>query len=233
MRGTLFTQDFLERGVAETPQWRNLDEGAFRAFQEAVVEIYRRIRANSTINEATTESEIIFPVIEALGWTDYLPQQTASRSGREDVPDALLFPNATAKAAALKKRKDEARYPYGLTILESKRWRRALDRGLKDLFRFINEGETSIGMPPYNGGLFDDAPHPVLARATIPDAELAPLIDRLSRWEGNGERRWINCTTQRSAAKSHWPTNRTRSSCPNPSIGFPVLTSACRTVRTG
>ncbi len=417
MRGTLFTQDFLERGVAETPQWRNLDDGAFRAFQEAVVETYRRIQANSTINEATTESEIIFPVIEALGWTDCLPQQTASRSGREDVPDALLFPNAEAKAAALKKRRDEARYPYGLAILESKRWRRALDRGegadadytgtpstqilrylsraeiaseraiqwglltngrywrlywqgsksraehfldldlavmagmrnlqpdlfapdtqrpdhylkvfyvfyrreaflpqaddsagrsfhrialdegrhweatvsedlgkvvfdeifprlvqsmirhdrqapvgypadyldqvrqdvliflyrllfllyaedrnllpthdqryddyslrntrdsiarrrdqndvfsavaggyhnhLKDLFRFINEGETSIGMPPYNGGLFDDAPHPVLARATIPDAELAPLIDRLSRWEGNGERRWIN-----------------------------------------
>ncbi len=49
-----------------------------------------------------------------------------------------------------------------------------------------------MGLPPYNGGLFSDALHPMLGRVQIPDATLAGLIDDLSR-EGDGlARRYIN-----------------------------------------
>ena len=45
---------------------------------------------------------------------------------------------------------------------------------LTTLFRLINEGDASIGLPPYNGGLFamDDAP--LLNEVRLPDAVLAP-----------------------------------------------------------
>ena len=50
---------------------------------------------------------------------------------------------------------------------------------LNSLFQAIAEGDTGLGLPPYNGGLFDDAKAPLLDRIALPDAELAPLIDRL------------------------------------------------------
>ena len=68
-----------------------------------------------------TETEIVFQVLETLGWA-YLPQQTASGKGRQDVPDALLFADAAAKQAALAERGDERRYRHGVAIVECKRW---------------------------------------------------------------------------------------------------------------
>ncbi len=129
MQGKLFTQTFLEQGITQTEAWQNQPE--YAQFVETLKSIFANLSANSTINEATTESEIIWKVLEALDWHDTLPQQTASLSGRYDVPDGLLFPDAQAKTAALAETKDELRYRHGLVILESKRWQRALDRADK------------------------------------------------------------------------------------------------------
>ena len=52
---------------------------------------------------------------------------------------------------------------------------------LRSLFRAIDGGDDSIGLPPYNGGLFHEDAASVLGRIELPDAELAPLIDGLSR----------------------------------------------------
>lgn len=52
---------------------------------------------------------------------------------------------------------------------------------LRSLFRAIDQGDDSIGLPPYNGGLFHEEPGDLLARIELPDAVLAPLIDGLSR----------------------------------------------------
>ncbi len=57
---------------------------------------------------------------------------------------------------------------------------RAWDQ-LRGLFRAIDKGDDSIGLPPYNGGLFHENPDDLLARIELPDAVLAPLIDGLSR----------------------------------------------------
>lgn len=77
-----------------------------------------------------TEQEIIVKVLAALGWSDLLlPQNTASGTRREDVPDWLLFSDSNAKTAALRERKEDRRYRHGIAILEAKRWMRALDRG--------------------------------------------------------------------------------------------------------
>ena len=61
----------------------------------------------------------------------------------------------------------------------------------QDLFASSTKGDASLGVPPYNGGLFDDRAHELLARLALSDA-VAELIDGLSRRLVGQERRWIN-----------------------------------------
>ena len=130
MQGQLFTQDFLTRGVKETPPFEALDDAAFAAFNSSLQSIYSGFSAQSTNNEAQTESEIIHKVVALLGWGgDTLPQVNADPKGRESVPDLLLFANSAQKALAQAETKDDRRYRHGLAILEAKRWLRPLDRG--------------------------------------------------------------------------------------------------------
>ena len=56
------------------------------------------------------------------------------------------------------------------------------------LFGCIDRGDDSIGVPPYNGGLFRPDRAPLLERARLPDAAFAPLFDLLSR-TNKGDRR--------------------------------------------
>ena len=68
-----------------------------------------------------------------------------------------------------------------------------LDRHLRGLWQQIDKGDKSIGLPPYNGGLFAEARSPLLNRAILPDAAFAPIFDALSRTTGtDGQRRRLN-----------------------------------------
>ena len=61
-----------------------------------------------------------------------------------------------------------------------------------DLCRAIDAGDASIGLPPYNGGLFDRARTPLLTHVRLGDTVMADMIDALS-FERNGPtRRYIN-----------------------------------------
>lgn len=130
MNGQLFTQDFLLNGIRSTPVWAALDDAALDAFAGQLRAVYAPYATESVLNEAITEDEIIVKVLALLDWPDLtLRQVTSSNARREDVPDILLFPDAAAKQAALKERRDDRRYRHGIAILESKRWMRPLDRG--------------------------------------------------------------------------------------------------------
>ena len=130
MQGQLFTQDFLTRGVTETPLHQALTDAAFAVFRNCLKNIFKGLDGASTINEAQTEQVVINKVLAELGWADdYLPQVNSDAKGREAVPDCLLFAGSDQKAAALLETKDERRYRHGLAILEAKRWLRPLDRG--------------------------------------------------------------------------------------------------------
>jgi hypothetical protein len=64
---------------------------------------------------------------------------------------------------------------------------------LDDLCRAIDRGDPSIGLPPYNGGLFDAARTPLLARIRLSDAVMADAIDKLSfERKAGDEKRYIN-----------------------------------------
>ena len=60
------------------------------------------------------------------------------------------------------------------------------------LFRAVANGDAAMGLPAYNGGLFDDTRTPLLVRVHLPDSVLAPLIDELSRRSDDLLRAWIN-----------------------------------------
>jgi type I restriction-modification system DNA methylase subunit len=51
---------------------------------------------------------------------------------------------------------------------------------LSDLFRLIDEGEEDLGIPPYNGGLFDHEEHAFLTDNEVSNQYLAEVIYRLS-----------------------------------------------------
>lgn len=57
---------------------------------------------------------------------------------------------------------------------------------LTDLFRIINEGDAYLGVPPYNGGLFNDEKHPFLNQYQVGDSYLAQVIDYLTRAKASG-----------------------------------------------
>ena len=61
-----------------------------------------------------------------------------------------------------------------------------------DLCRAIGQGDASIGLPPYNGGLFDRDGAPLLSRVRLGDAVMADVIDALSFERTPLGRRYIN-----------------------------------------
>ena len=126
MPGHLFTSYFLEEGIRHTGAWqaslsRPADFDAFRAHALALLEKAANFH---TINEASTEQELIRPLFDLLGWTDYLPQQGSDHN--EDIPDHLLFGDAASKDRAAAKPGPQ-RYPDALAVSESKRFGLALD----------------------------------------------------------------------------------------------------------
>ena len=63
---------------------------------------------------------------------------------------------------------------------------------ISTLCRQIDKGDPSIGLPPYNGGLFAQQAAPLLERIRLSDAVLAPIIYDLSHTESSAGRRFVN-----------------------------------------
>ena len=94
--------------------------------------------------------------------------------------------------------------PYCLTRLRQEieqldnEGRKPLERShaywsrLETIFGAIAEGDDSLGIPPYNGGLFDAAESPLLSRIRLPDTVLAEVILALSHRREDGRLRYIN-----------------------------------------
>ena len=121
MTGQLFTHYFLTDGIKTTPEWQASVEQseAFAAFKGGVARHHSALSRSRNPNEARTEEELIRPVLELLGWTEYVPQPSAA--GHEDIPDHLLFADAESKARAGNP------FEYATVVEESKRFELALD----------------------------------------------------------------------------------------------------------
>jgi hypothetical protein len=127
-QGNLFTSGFLTDTIQALPDWKAVSDAELDALQAGLRDVFAKFRIDINHTEADTETDLIFPVLTALGWTATLTQQNLSVSGRDDVPDGLLFADAAAKSQATAFPEQWKRYALGLAVVESKRWQRPLDR---------------------------------------------------------------------------------------------------------
>ena len=58
--------------------------------------------------------------------------------------------------------------------------------------RAVDSGDAALGLPPYNGGLFDRERTPLLGRLRIADRAMAEIVDALSFERTDEGRRYIN-----------------------------------------
>ena len=191
MPGQLFTHYFLNDGIRATPEWR--DSGpAVSAFRERAAWIYEGFKAYHAPNEAVTEQDLVRPILEALGWASYLPQQGSQRN--EDIPDHLLFADTESKARAAGRGSSQERYLDALLIEESKRSGLPLDsRDPADrvqtstphgqVLRYLSTADTvSDGRIRWgiltNGGVWRLYDHRARPRATgYFEADLAAMLE--------------------------------------------------------
>ncbi len=123
--GALFTTDYLVEAITATAAYRAVDVAGLRARLDHIAAAFPQTQRT---NESQTEDDFIWPVLAALGWSESLRQQNLTVTGRDDVPDGLLFADAAAKASANAQGDQWRRYAHGLAVVESKRWVRPLDR---------------------------------------------------------------------------------------------------------
>jgi hypothetical protein len=144
--GGLFTRDFLVEGIKAAAAWQALDDHAVESFRASARSLLDGLAARRNPNEAQTEDDLVYPLLEAVGWHHRDVQPNASVKARHDVPDALLFADAAAKTAAGAV-DPWRRFAHGLCVVEAKRWGRALDR--EERGRKGEEGTPSSQMLRY------------------------------------------------------------------------------------
>ena len=91
IEGALFTREFLLEGIRETEVWRTLDDVRVSKFCADAKSMLTGLSARKNPNEAQTEEDLVYPLLECLGWHHRDVQPNASVKLRNDVPDALLF----------------------------------------------------------------------------------------------------------------------------------------------
>ena len=126
MPGQLFTHYFLTDGIKTTDEWKTSvsQPDTFAKFITDISDLFEKFARFKDPNEAVTEQDLICPVLELLGWMDYLPQQGTARN--EDIPDYLLFTDADSKQRAAERKAGE-RFQYATVVEESKRFGLSLD----------------------------------------------------------------------------------------------------------
>ena len=126
--GTLFTEDFLGRGLVESPAWRSLPDAELARIKEALRGILANVNDPAALNEPQTEERIIRPMLGALGWGGlFSVQETVDARGRANVPDYAYFAEAVSFALGDKARKPEAKLPHAIAVGDAKAWAIDLD----------------------------------------------------------------------------------------------------------
>lgn len=130
IRGRMISTEILTDPAQVFGQdWNAFTES--EPFTAQVAEIERllvSICAQEHPNEQQTKQDLIFPILQLLGWPDFLLEQNLSLGRQPLRPDILLFTRQKDKEAASKLEIQAKRYEHGICIGEFKRWNTNLDR---------------------------------------------------------------------------------------------------------
>ena len=127
-QGSLISGDLLADSIVQSDDWLAFDDAALDDLEAVFRARFDRFPTGDSPNESQTEDDLIWPILDHLGWTASLRQQNLTTRGRDDVPDGLLFADDAAKDRANGFAEEWKRYELGLAVVESKRWLRPLDR---------------------------------------------------------------------------------------------------------
>lgn len=130
MKGSLFSNYFLEEGIKATEDWKRYSEEELENIYSKISEVFKSFSKRKRPDEADTEDGLIRPIIELLGF-QWSRQKSPSRKGRQDVPDFVLFPDKKSKEDFDKEPSERKPWDKAICILEGKRWKRNLDKGDK------------------------------------------------------------------------------------------------------
>ncbi len=178
--GSLFPLAFLEHEITGFPEWKKARQDLAAGLQSELEGVRRAFPSESDPNEADTEADFIWRILELLGWTSALRQQSLTPGRRRDVPDGVLFPGADARKRALELEEGPARYRLAVSFVESKRWGKGLDRpGGSDriaastqMLRYVRAARVQTGGKLRFGMLTNGA------RWRLYDAEAASVADQ-------------------------------------------------------
>ncbi len=129
MNGSLLSTYFLDYGIKNTEDWKQLADTQSKKVFGAIRSVFEKFRQRTNPDEADTEDGLIIPVLEILGFR-WSRQKSVSRYTRE-VPDFILFADEKSKQKFDNQASDQKQWDKGICILEAKRWGRALDKGDK------------------------------------------------------------------------------------------------------
>jgi hypothetical protein len=125
IRGSLFTEYFLQEGIRQMPAYQQFDPARVTEAADALRGHWQALASYSRASEAETEKDFITPILGLLGW-HFLPQQEPGQ-GRRDLADALLFLSA-ADVAAARVLPSADRFRHGVVVVENEARDTPLDR---------------------------------------------------------------------------------------------------------
>lgn len=99
-QGSLFSGDLLAESIVRSADWLAFDDAVLDDLEASLKAVFDRFPTADSPNESQTEDDLIWPVLQRLGWTASLRQQNLTPRGREDVPDGLLFSDDAGKDRA-------------------------------------------------------------------------------------------------------------------------------------
>ena len=74
-QGSLFSGGLLSETIAGSTDWLTLDDAALDDFEASFRALFDRFPTADFPNESQTEDDLIWPVLDRLGWTASLRQQ--------------------------------------------------------------------------------------------------------------------------------------------------------------
>lgn len=126
--GSLFTRDYLTEAVTQTSAYGKVDVDRVRS---ELASLFDTFPTGQKPTEAKTEDDLIWKVLGVLGWDHHERQVNLSYRGRDNIPDGILFLDGETKTQANTHTEKWRQYEHGVVVVESKRYERPLDRGLR------------------------------------------------------------------------------------------------------
>ena len=144
--GQLFSEHFLTDGIRTTAAYQRLttDPTFSPGVRRRLEEVYQQFPFQAEPDEAQTEQDLIFRVLEVVGWNRdiWIVQPRAARKGRSDVPRHAAIARCGRKAKGERRAREGPALSAWRRGRREQRWDRPLDRSTQGARKGDEEREV-------------------------------------------------------------------------------------------